>query len=58
MQGFSFAGMHSSQFGCCYIPSPLDQGREMPGFVVEDIEVDGRDGEYYVGNRVKPRDFA
>lgn len=58
MDGFTYNGIHSSAFGCCYIPNAADQGRDTAAYEVEDLEVAGRDGGYYVGNNVKPREFT
>ncbi len=55
--GFTYNGVHSSLYGCFYTPTATEQGRDMPPYSVEDIEVDGRDGGYYVGSTVKPREF-
>lgn len=57
MRGFTFSGVHSSKFGCYYIPSAAEQGKAMPPFSVAELDVDGRDGGYYAGNTVKAREF-
>lgn len=58
MDGFTYNGVHSSVYRCHYIPSATEQGRDTLPYEVEDLEVAGRDGGYYVGNNVKPRDFT
>lgn len=57
MDGFSFAGVHSSTFGCYYHPDAKARGDGMAEYDVEELTADGRDGGYYVGARVKPKVF-
>lgn len=57
MDGFSFAGIHSSTFGCYYHPDAKARGDGMPEYEVEELTPDGRDGGYYIGARVKPKVF-
>ena len=57
MDGFSFHGTHCSALGCCYRPSVKSRGDEMENYDIADIQTDSRDGGYYIGTRVLPREF-
>lgn len=57
MDGFSFMGIHSSAFGCCYRPDAKARGSSMEEYDIEELTADGRDGGYYIGAQVKPRTF-
>ena len=57
MDGFSFAGIYSSTFGCYYHPDAKARGGGMEEYDVEELTADGRDGGYYIGAKVKPRTF-
>lgn len=57
MDGFSFNGTHCSALGCRYHPDPKDRGSEMEDYEISALEPDHRDGGYYIGERVKPREF-
>ncbi len=57
MDGFTFAGTHSSAYGCWYIPDAKDRGGDMEDYEISELLPDNRDGGYYAGVRVKPRDF-
>ena len=57
MRGFTYNGVHSGQFGCYFIPSAIDQGRDMPAYTVDDMEREGGDGGFYIGNKVPPQGF-
>jgi hypothetical protein len=58
MLGFTYNGIHSSTYGCNYIPSAINKGRDMSVYTVDDIDREGADGGYYIGNEVNPRDFS
>ena len=36
MAGFTYRGIHSSKFGCYYIPDAADRGSDMPDYEVEE----------------------
>lgn len=57
MEGFSFAGIHTSELGCWYHPDAQTRGDDMEEFEISDLTSDSRDGGYYIGSRVKPREF-
>ena len=57
MDGFSFHGTRCSALGCYYRPSAKSRGDEMEDYTINDIQTDGRDGGYYIGTRVMPREF-
>ena len=57
MDGFSFHGTHCSALGCYYRPSAKSRGDEMENYDIADIQTDCRDGGYYIGTRVLPREF-
>lgn len=57
MDGFSFHGTHCSTLGCYYRPSAKSRGDEMEDYTINDIQTDGRDGGYYIGTWVMPREF-
>ena len=57
MDGFSFHGVHCSTLGCYYRPSAKSRGDEMESYDIADIQTDSRDGGYYIGARVLPREF-
>lgn len=44
MAGFQYNGIHSQMFGCHYAPSAAEQGRDMPAYDVEDLDIGGVDG--------------
>lgn len=54
MEGFSFAGIHSSAFGCCYHPDAKARGNGMEEYDVEELTADGG---YYIGAKVNPKTF-
>ena len=54
--GFSFNGVHCSNFGCAYIPAPEDRFA-MPEMEVSSTDVTSRDGGYYHSSRYKSREF-
>lgn len=58
MDGFSYNGVHSSAFNCFYVPPAAGRGGDMEDYDIVDQQVDGRDGGYYVGDRVEARDFT
>lgn len=49
MDGFTFAGVHSSVFGVHHNPSPASRGGDMEDYSVESLDWDSRDGGYYAG---------
>ena len=57
MDGFSFHGVHCSTLGCYYRPSAKSRGDEMEDYNISDIQTGSRDGGYYIGTRVLPREF-
>ena len=57
MDGFTFAGVHSSALGCWYRPAAKARGDDMPDFEISDLNPESRDGGYYIGSRVRPREF-
>ena len=52
MDGFSFHGTHCSALDCYYRPSAKSRGDD-----IADIQMDSREGGYYIGTRVLPREF-
>ena len=36
MADFTYRGIHSSKFGCHYVPSAVDRGSDMPVYEVEE----------------------
>ena len=58
MDGFSFCGVHCSEFGIRYIPSPAKQMLSMPAFKPIEETVPERAGGYWYGNQVNIRSFA
>ena len=59
MGGFSYRGKNIGEFGdVFYIPDAEERGNYALPFDVSEQEINGRDGAYYYGNRVKPREFA
>lgn len=58
MSGFIYRGIHSSKFGCYYIPDALNRGSDMAAFDVEDLDAGYQDGGLHVCTRVKTRDFV
>ena len=57
MNGFSFAGIHSSVFGCWHIPDARERGDWMEDYELSELIPDNRDGGYYTGVRATPREF-
>ena len=57
MKGFSFAGIHSSRFGCWHIPDAKERGGDMEDYEISELLPENRDGGYYIGTRVKPKEF-
>jgi hypothetical protein len=58
MYGFTYNGIHSRTYGCYFVPSAIERGSDMSSYIVTDIDLNGRDGGYYIGNEVNPRDFS
>ncbi|MBP3647547.1 MAG: hypothetical protein J6K55_14110 [Clostridia bacterium] len=57
MDGFRFAGIHSSTLGCYYHPDAKARGDVMEEYDVEELTSEGRDGGYYIGARVNSKTF-
>lgn len=57
MEGFSFNGVHCSEFGIHYIPDAVDRVPIMPEYKQIENTVTGRHGGYYYGNQVEPLEF-
>ncbi len=58
MNGFTFDGIHTSQQECFYMPDAKARGNLAADFEVSDLNDDSRDGGYFIGTRVKPREFS
>ena len=58
MDGFSYNGKHSGDFGVWYVPDPAVLWTPSPDFEVFDSEDGTRDGGSYYKNRVKKRVFT
>lgn len=59
MAGFSYRGKNIGDFGdIYYIPDADERGDYALPYEVSEQELNGRDGAYYYGNRVEPREFA
>ena len=58
MDGFSYRGIHASSYGCQYHPDAKTRGDRMEDYEVLDLMTDARDGGYFIGTRVKPREFS
>lgn len=58
MSGFTFGGVHSSSLGCYYHPDAKDRGDRMADYSVSSLTDDARNGGYYIGARVEPREFS
>lgn len=56
--GFSFCGRHCGDFGVWYTPGDARLNTRIPAFDIETVEIPGRHGGYYFGNKVKPRVFT
>lgn len=57
MDGFSFNGIHCSEFGIGYIPSPANRMLDEPQYNQIEKNVTGCAGGYYYGNNVEIREF-
>ena len=55
--GESFYRTYCSAQGCYYRPSPKSCGDEMEDYNISDSQTDSREGSYYIGTRVLPREF-
>ena len=58
MAGFAYRGIHSSKFGCHYVPDATDRGSDMAPYDVEDLDAGDNDGGLHVCTRVRARDFV
>ena len=58
MTGFTYNGVHCSEFGLGYIPDRTEQWFPDPEFDVYDKDVDWKHGGYYYGSRAKVRKFT
>ena len=58
MVGFSYNGIHSSEFGLYYIPNWEEQWIADAEYDVYDSDVDWKHGGYYYGNKAKVRTFT
>lgn len=58
MNGFTFDGIHTSQQQCYYTPDAKARGELTADFEVSDLNDDARNGGYFIGTRVKPREFS
>lgn len=56
--GFSYNGIHSTVFGCYYIPDENDLFDNKADYTVFDDDSGWRDGGYYYGTKIKPREFS
>ena len=58
MEGFVYRGRHISSFGSVYyMPNEKQRGEDSVQYELYDQELDGRDGGYFYGSRLKPRQF-
>ena len=58
LSSFTYNGIHSSAFGCYYVPDEEKVfGEAYAEYSVYDDEPDWRDGGIYYGNRVSKREF-
>lgn len=55
LEGFTYNGIHSSEYNCYYIPDASDRWFASPEFEVYEKEVPGRPGGYGYGTRTKIR---
>lgn len=59
MGGFAYRGKNIGDFGeVYYIPDADERGDYALPYKVEEQEINGRDGGYYYGNHVEPREFV
>lgn len=58
MTGFTYNGIHCSEFGLYYIPSKEDLWFSDPEFEVYDEDVSWKHGGYFYGSRAKVRSFT
>lgn len=58
MDGFTYNGVRCDEMNVWYVPDAEDNWFASPDFSVEEEEVNGRNGGYYYGNRVKIRTFS
>lgn len=58
MGGFSYRGKNIGDFGeIYYAPDASERGEYALPYKVDEQEINGRDGAYYYGNHVEPREF-
>lgn len=58
MTGFTYNGVHCSDFGLYYIPTRDDQWFSDPEYDTYDIDMDWRHGGYYYDSKAKVRTFT
>lgn len=58
LNGFTFNGKHSSEFGLYYIPSPANRMQNTPDFELREATVTGHHGGYYYGSQAKIREMT
>lgn len=58
MTGFTYNGVHCSEFGLYYIPSREDQWFSDPEYDVYDTDIDWRHGGVYFASKAKVRTFT
>ena len=59
MGGFSYRGKNIGEFGdIYYAPRESERGEYALPFDVSEQKINGRDGAYYYGNHVEPREFT
>lgn len=58
MIGFTYNGIHCSEFGLYYIPTREDQWFSDPEYEVYDADVDWRHGGFYYDSKAKVRKFV
>ena len=59
MGGFSYRGKNIGDFGdIYYAPDASTRGEYALPYKVDEAEINGRDGAYYYGNHVEPREFS
>lgn len=59
MGGFSYRGKNIGDFGeIYYAPDASERGEYALPYKVDEQEINGRDGAYYYGNHVEPREFV
>ena len=57
MTGFTYNGIHSSEFFCKYIPDSEAKFNDKADFEIMDEDIAWQDGGCYYGNRIQSREF-